>query len=331
VLTLLALVALFLRPSTPAMEPVIAAPEATAESVEAAGAAAPRPLAANRAADAGQSAHAAADDIAARPADAPRVDGRQASAFGDSVMLGAGMKLHQVIGAVDVDAEVGRQAELLVQRVRDRIAARDLGDAVIIHLGTNGFVAERQVRMLLELLKDRTRVVLVNAHAPRRWVAPNNQLLARVARDYPNVCVVDWNAISDGHPDYFVADDIHLTPAGLRAYTGAIREAASFLPPSRFTRDSNRAALAASSPAAGGHAALLAGARMVAPAEALDSPLRAAVSTPPPDVALPDLDVSMPALDAADSLVPPADDATQAAAGRGVVTSPERTAREGRR
>ncbi len=184
-------------------------------------------------------------------AEAAHYQPRQASAFGDSVILGASNKLHQVIGAVDIDAEVGRQAEAMVRRVGERAAAHALADSVIVHLGTNGFIAERQLRALLDTLRDRDAVVLVNAHAPRRWVIPNNELIARVAPDYPNVRVVDWYGLAATHPEYFVADDIHLTGPGLRAFSGAIQAAAHFLPPDRFTAAANQAALAASTPASG--------------------------------------------------------------------------------
>jgi lysophospholipase L1-like esterase len=36
--------------------------------------------------------------------------------------------------------------------------------------------------------------------------------------------VVDWNAISEGHPEYFAPDGVHLVPAGVNAYVSAILE-----------------------------------------------------------------------------------------------------------
>jgi hypothetical protein len=175
---------------------------------------------------------AVASSVEPDPAvDASRPESRDVSAFGDSVILGAGNKLHQMMGAVDIDAEVGRQAEALVRRVSERAAAHELAKSVVVHIGTNGFVAERQLRALLDTLRDRDTVVLVNAHAPRRWVIPNNELIARVAPDYPNVRVVDWYHLAQAHPEYFVRDDIHLTGPGLRVFSGAIQAAAAVEPP----------------------------------------------------------------------------------------------------
>ena len=39
-----------------------------------------------------------------------------------------------------------------------------------------------------------------------------------------------WHAVADGHPEYFASDDIHLSGAGLRAFTAALEDAGHFLP-----------------------------------------------------------------------------------------------------
>jgi hypothetical protein len=39
------------------------------------------------------------------------------------------------------------------------------------------------------------------------------------------VKVVDWNSISQDHPEYFAPDGVHLVPTGVSAYVLAIDEA----------------------------------------------------------------------------------------------------------
>lgn len=34
--------------------------------------------------------------------------------------------------------------------------------------------------------------------------------------------VIRWDQISEGHPEYFAPDGVHLVPAGARAYVAAI-------------------------------------------------------------------------------------------------------------
>ena len=49
----------------------------------------------------------------------------------------------------------------------------------------------------------------------------NNALIAQYAQQFGAI-VIDWNAISTGHPEYFAPDGVHLVPAGVRAYVDAI-------------------------------------------------------------------------------------------------------------
>ncbi|MEZ0449150.1 acyltransferase family protein [Cellulomonas sp. ICMP 17802] len=139
-----------------------------------------------------------------------------ASAFGDSVMLGAAPEL--TARGIAVDAVESRQFGAMVDLVRAAAAAGTLGHTVIVHGGTNGPIDERTLRDLLELTKDR-RVYLVNVHVPRTWAAYDNDLFARVGPEYPNAHVLDWNTLATGNRGWLYSDDIHLRPgAGREGY-----------------------------------------------------------------------------------------------------------------
>jgi hypothetical protein len=97
-----------------------------------------------------------------------------------------------------------------------------LRPAVLLHLGTNGYVTENQLRQMLSMLADCKRVVLVNTRVPRRWMDANNTLIDRVAPEFPNVVVARWSDISEDQPDYFVSDGVHLTVVGQRAFIADI-------------------------------------------------------------------------------------------------------------
>ena len=148
--------------------------------------------------------------------------------LGDSVLLGARKTLESRVGAARVDAAVGRQARDLVQRIRELKAADLLGPKVVLHVGTNGYVTEDQLKTILTLLDDRERVIIVNAAAPRRWVEKNNDLIERIAADHPNTVVADWSSVANDHPEYFVSDQVHLTGRGQRAFVDEIFRVAEF-------------------------------------------------------------------------------------------------------
>ncbi len=142
--------------------------------------------------------------------------------IGDSVLLGASDHLFHRIDGVEIDAAVGRQAKAGLIRLSDLRARRALADTVVIHLGTNGFLGERPVRAILQQLRDRKTVILVNVKAPRRWERPNNAIIAQLSAEFPNVKVLDWNAIGRRHAEYFASDRVHLSGKGILVISSEI-------------------------------------------------------------------------------------------------------------
>jgi peptidoglycan/LPS O-acetylase OafA/YrhL len=143
---------------------------------------------------------------------------------GDSVILGIRNTLAEIRPLLVVNARVGRAApELLAEMSRDLEKAA--GSTVVLDLGNNDLLTEETVRGIFELVKESPKVVVVNTAVPRPYRDANNELIARLATEYSNVRVVDWNEISDGHPEYFAPDGVHLVPTGVSAYVIAIDEA----------------------------------------------------------------------------------------------------------
>jgi len=157
--------------------------------------------------------------------------GQDLTAVGDSVLLGASPVLTKTLKGTHVYATVGWQAVNVVNQIQALVDAKALTPVVLIHLGTNGYVTEEQLRKMLTLLADRKRVILVNSHVPRRWQDDNNELMQRVARDYPNVVLADWHDVSQGQPDFFVSDGVHLTVPGMRMFVAEIMRAGHLVVP----------------------------------------------------------------------------------------------------
>jgi hypothetical protein len=156
----------------------------------------------------------------------PRMVGatyQQVTLVGDSVLLGASPYLLRHLPTARVDAKVGRQGSDGLRLVQNLRQTSELGDAAVIHLGTNGYLGEKQFRALLEQLSDRKTVVVLNVYGARRWIGPNNDMIARVSKSFDNVRMVDWHAIGQSNPAYFVRDGIHLSGSGIHAYYNQIR------------------------------------------------------------------------------------------------------------
>ena len=139
---------------------------------------------------------------------------------GDSVILGIRFELdnRQPIGLIN--ARVGRQATELLEVITNDKQNMN-GSTIVLNLGNNNKLTEEQVAAIFEEIKDQPRIVVVNTAVPRAWRDDNNALIAQYAAMY-GAYLVDWAAISNGHPEYFAPDGVHLVPAGVRAYVDAI-------------------------------------------------------------------------------------------------------------
>lgn len=143
--------------------------------------------------------------------------------IGDSVLLGASPYLLRRLPSAWVEAQVGRQGSDGLHIAQSLRKQTQLGDAIVVHLGTNGYLLESQFRALLQHLSDRKTVVVLNVHGARRWTGPNNALMERVSPEFGNVRLIDWHAIGHDNPSYFVQDGIHLSGSGIHAYYTQIR------------------------------------------------------------------------------------------------------------
>jgi hypothetical protein len=156
------------------------------------------------------------------PAAAPAPTGR-VTAIGDSVMIGAAGELQRALGNVDIDAAVARQAPAVIDILHQRRLTGQLGDTVVIHIGTNGILNAEQFDGMMQELSGVRRVVFVNVKVPRFYEQTNNDVLADGVRRYPeNTVLVDWHAASAGRPELFVEDGYHLQLEGQRLYADLI-------------------------------------------------------------------------------------------------------------
>ena len=140
---------------------------------------------------------------------------------GDSVILGIRAKLGETHPISVMNARIGRQApELLSVIVHDKSQAKDA--PVILDLGNNNALTREQTIAIFEAVKDQPQIIVVNTAVPRPWREGNNALINEIASQYPRVTIIDWNSISEGHPEYFAPDGVHLVPTGVDVYVAEI-------------------------------------------------------------------------------------------------------------
>ena len=165
------------------------------------------------------------------PATAPPGPPPHVTAVGDSVMLGAAGALAADVPNLTLDARVGRQMSEALDILRaDRDGGR-LGQVVVVHMGTNGFLTRTQFDDMMQILSAVPRVVVINDKVPRPWQDPNDSMLASAAAAYPSVVLLDWRAAGYAHPDIFWDDATHLRPDGAKFYASLVAARVDVPPP----------------------------------------------------------------------------------------------------
>jgi hypothetical protein len=152
----------------------------------------------------------------------PATDGfHRLIALGDSVMLGAAEEL-QALGFA-VDAVQSRQAVDFVPTMQQLQRNNTYGSAVVVHLGTNGGFSQETLDAMMATLVDVPVVLVLTGKADRGWIAGNNEMIRALPARYPNVTVLDWEALSRAcQGDCFYDDGIHLPPDGQRFYADLV-------------------------------------------------------------------------------------------------------------
>ena len=146
----------------------------------------------------------------------------QVVGIGDSVMLGAVDNLYNTFPNSYFDAEVSRSLWVAKDILQDLNNKNMLGNPIVFNLGANGDCTLSCKVEIMNQCKDRKVFWLTVTNDEE--VHFNDSLLS-FASEYDNLHIIDWNSISEGHPEYFYADGLHLTETGKGAYTKAIYDA----------------------------------------------------------------------------------------------------------
>lgn len=142
------------------------------------------------------------------------------TAIGDSVMVDVSKDIRQVIPNTYVSAGVGRQIWQAPKQIASLKAQGALANTVVVNLGTNSPMSNNQINQVIHMIGPERHIFWVNTHVPtRNWQTSVNQTIAKAAKRYPNVELVDWHNLSKDHKDWFYTDNVHPNPVGNRNYT----------------------------------------------------------------------------------------------------------------
>ncbi|MFT3852603.1 MAG: acyltransferase family protein [Ilumatobacteraceae bacterium] len=112
------------------------------------------------------------------------------AAFGESVMLGAANQLRA--GGFEVDAQENRQADAMVADIEQAAAKGRIGQIVVVQVGTNGTVTDKQIAAIVAAMPEGTSLYFMTVKADQPWITPNNDKIRAIPTQHPNVGVIDW-------------------------------------------------------------------------------------------------------------------------------------------
>jgi lysophospholipase L1-like esterase len=146
--------------------------------------------------------------------------------LGDSVMLGATENIQEQIAGAYVSAAVSRQIEAGPEIINTLSEHGILGNIVVVHLGTNGVSSLPKYQAIVDAIGPDRTIYWVNCRGVS-WANDVNINIQQIVDANPNVNLVNWVEYSEGHPEYFYSDNIHLTTEGRAAYAEMIKAAVS--------------------------------------------------------------------------------------------------------
>ncbi len=154
-----------------------------------------------------------------------RVTGSQVVAIGDSVMAASAMTLARALPGIYIDAVPSREMPAGLAIVRHLAATGRLRRVLVMGLGTNYIVTNRQLTDLLRLIGPSRRLVLVNTYVPDSWSKQVNATDAAFARRHPQVVLADWYDTIRNRMYLLWPDHIHPLMSGTAVYARLIKRA----------------------------------------------------------------------------------------------------------
>lgn len=151
--------------------------------------------------------------------------GKGITVIGDSVMLDVAPYLEKLLPGIVVDAKIGRQMAQAPEVIAQLKAKGQLGNRVVIELGSNGAFSKGQLDKLLQSLNGVEQIILVNSRVPKPWESVVNKMLAETAAAQSHVVLVDWYTASEGQSSYFYKDGVHPNKEGSQKYAALVASA----------------------------------------------------------------------------------------------------------
>ena len=144
-------------------------------------------------------------------------DEREILFIGDSVLDMTKVDLKKKYPNAIIETKVGRQFYELPKMLTNYAQSGKLKKIIVIALGTNGTIYEKDMKSVLETLKGHD-IYFINTVMPDPWQDSVNAEIKKASAENPNIKVIDWYSYSKGKQQYFYKDGTHPKPHAAKRY-----------------------------------------------------------------------------------------------------------------
>ena len=148
-------------------------------------------------------------------------DEREILFIGDSVLHMTKIDLKKKYPNAIIETKVGRQFYELPNMLKNYAQNGKLKKIVVIALGTNGTIFEKDMKSVLQTLQGHN-VYFINTVMPDPWQDSVNAEIKKVSSENPNIKVIDWYSYSKGKQEYFYKDGTHPKPHAAKRYVNLL-------------------------------------------------------------------------------------------------------------
>lgn len=137
--------------------------------------------------------------------------------FGDSLVLLSGDTYNSLFLEGNTYGYESLQVWDSYPYIEELMDSGELNDNLVVNLGTNAGLDDVGMETLIEMVGNH-EIYLVSTNSAVEHRQEVNDVIDQMVEKYPNVHLIDWYAFSEGHPEYYDGDDIHLSPEGKIEY-----------------------------------------------------------------------------------------------------------------
>lgn len=146
--------------------------------------------------------------------------------IGDSIAVDVTDDFYEIFPNSVSDTKIGRITSLGKQVLDSYIDEKKWEGEGVIFASLSNSPINGELEVIREKIGKDMPLFLTTVRIPHdTFEEESNSKIKKFVEENNHTYLIDWYAASEGHDEYFDADDTHLLPAGAKAYANCIKEA----------------------------------------------------------------------------------------------------------